>query len=66
MKPKRSVHQPQRELFRIELSMLVDAEHPLVKAVLESFPGARIEAVRELDHAAPPPAPDDPTEEEEG
>ncbi len=31
MKPKRSVHHPQRELFRIELSMLVDAEHPLVK-----------------------------------
>jgi DNA polymerase-3 subunit gamma/tau len=26
------------------------AEHPLVQAVLETFPGARIEAVRELDH----------------
>lgn len=31
MKPKKSAHSPQRELFRIELSMLVDAEHPLVK-----------------------------------
>jgi DNA polymerase-3 subunit gamma/tau len=26
------------------------SEHPLVQAVLETFPGARIEAVRELDH----------------
>ena len=31
MKPKKSVQSPQRELFRVELSMLVDAEHPLVK-----------------------------------
>lgn len=37
MKPKRKVHNPQRELFRVELSMLVDAEHPLVKL------GAKIE-----------------------
>ena len=31
MKPKKSVHQPQRELFRVELTMLVDMEHPLVR-----------------------------------
>lgn len=31
MKPKKTVHDPQRELFRVELSLLVDAEHPLVK-----------------------------------
>jgi hypothetical protein len=31
MKPRKSAHNPQRELFRVELSMLVDAEHPLVK-----------------------------------
>ena len=31
MKPKKKVHNPQRELFRVELKMLVDAEHPLVK-----------------------------------
>jgi transposase, IS5 family len=31
MKPKKKAHNPQRELFRVELSMLVDAEHPLVK-----------------------------------
>ena len=31
MKPKRSMHQPQRELFRVELLQLVDASHPLVK-----------------------------------
>ena len=31
MKPKTPVHQAQRELFRIELERLVDAEHPLVK-----------------------------------
>ena len=31
MKPKKRVHSPQRELFRVELAMLVDAEHPLVK-----------------------------------
>ena len=31
MKPKKQIHSPQRELFRVELSMLVDAEHPLVK-----------------------------------
>jgi len=28
------------------------AQHPLVRAVLETFPGARIDAVRELDQAA--------------
>jgi IS5 family transposase len=31
MKPKKSVPSPQREMFRVELSFLVDAEHPLVK-----------------------------------
>ena len=31
MKPKKSEHKPQRELFRVELSFLVDANHPLVK-----------------------------------
>lgn len=31
MKPKPRIHQAQRELFRIELEQLVDAEHPLVK-----------------------------------
>ncbi|HZB93267.1 MAG TPA: DNA polymerase III subunit gamma/tau, partial [Stellaceae bacterium] len=29
------------------------AQHPLVRKVLEAFPGARIEAVRELGEAAP-------------
>jgi DNA polymerase-3 subunit gamma/tau len=36
------------------------AEHPLVRAVLEAFPGATIEAVREL---APMPAPSDEPED---
>lgn len=31
MKPKKTAHQPQRELFQVELSFLVDASHPLVK-----------------------------------
>jgi hypothetical protein len=31
MKPKKLKHEPQRELFRVELALLVDAEHPLVK-----------------------------------
>ncbi len=31
MKPKSVDYSPQRELFRVELSFLVDAEHPLVK-----------------------------------
>ena len=31
MKPKKTEHKPQRELFRVELSFLVDANHPLVK-----------------------------------
>jgi len=38
------------------------AEHPLVRAVLETFPGATIEAVRELAPLEPPsgaPTPDD-------
>ncbi|WP_374449962.1 DNA polymerase III subunit gamma/tau [Stella sp.] len=32
------------------------SQHPLVRAVLEAFPGAAIEAVRTLDGAAPAPA----------
>lgn len=38
------------------------AEHPLVKAVLTAFPGAAIEAVRDLGGEEPPepPPPDDP------
>ncbi len=31
MKPKKTAHDPQRELFRVELSLLVAANHPLVK-----------------------------------
>ena len=31
MKPKPSVHSPQKELFRVELAGLVDMSHPLVK-----------------------------------
>jgi hypothetical protein len=31
MKPKKAEHKPQRELFRAELSLLVDSNHPLVK-----------------------------------
>lgn len=31
MKPKKSVHQAQRELFRAELSFIIDPAHPLVK-----------------------------------
>jgi DNA polymerase-3 subunit gamma/tau len=41
------------------------SEHPLVKAMLETFPGARIEAVRELTPAAPTVAEPDETSEEE-
>jgi DNA polymerase-3 subunit gamma/tau len=39
------------------------AEHPLVRAVLETFPGATIEAVREL---APLALPEETTEGEDG
>jgi DNA polymerase-3 subunit gamma/tau len=39
------------------------AGHPLVRAVLEAFPGARIEAVREL--AAEPPPDGEPSEGED-
>lgn len=31
MKPKKRKHEPQGELFRVELSFLVDPNHPLVK-----------------------------------
>ena len=31
MKPKPTLHQAQREMFRVELEQLVDAGHPLVK-----------------------------------
>jgi DNA polymerase-3 subunit gamma/tau len=43
------------------------ALHPLVRAVLETFPGARIEAVRELGEEDPPRAlPDSADESSEG
>ncbi|MGH6981742.1 MAG: DNA polymerase III subunit gamma/tau, partial [Stellaceae bacterium] len=39
------------------------ARHPLVRAVLDAFPGARIETVRDIEEPplddAPPPEPDD-------
>jgi DNA polymerase III subunit gamma/tau len=43
------------------------AQHPLVRAVLDTFPGARIEAVRDLaplepDHPEPPDGADAPSE----
>jgi DNA polymerase III subunit gamma/tau len=38
------------------------AQHPLVRKVLETFPGARIEAVRELAQAEPVAAAEDPGE----
>jgi DNA polymerase-3 subunit gamma/tau len=44
-------------------------EHPMVRAVLETFPGARIEAVRELaplDGAAAGDEPSDTDGEDEG
>ena len=31
MKPKPTVYNPQREMFRVELTSLVDLSHPLVK-----------------------------------
>jgi DNA polymerase-3 subunit gamma/tau len=39
------------------------ANHPLVRAVLEAFPGARIEAVREKSSEAATPAPAEPDED---
>ena len=46
------------------------AQHPLVRAVLEAFPGARIDAVRELGGATEPAAeaelPDSAEERSEG
>jgi DNA polymerase-3 subunit gamma/tau len=43
------------------------AQHPLVRAVLEAFPGARIEAVRELvDEDTPRALPDSVDESSEG
>ena len=47
MKPKKSEHKPQRELFRVELSLLVDASHPLVKL------GGRINWTAFEEHLAP-------------
>lgn len=40
-------HEPQRELFRVELSLLVDANHPLVKL------GGRIDWAAFEEHLAP-------------
>jgi len=43
------------------------AQDPLVRAVLDAFPGARIEAVREIEaETAPAPAPPEPDDETEG
>ena len=43
------------------------AQHPLVRAVLDAFPGARIEAVRELADTEPTQAvPDSADEANEG
>jgi DNA polymerase-3 subunit gamma/tau len=43
------------------------AQHPLVRAVLDAFPGARIEAVRELAaEEPPPPSPESADEVPEG
>ncbi|HKF72688.1 MAG TPA: DNA polymerase III subunit gamma/tau [Stellaceae bacterium] len=40
------------------------AAHPLVRAVLDAFPGARIEAVRDMRPDVPPPAdPEPPTDD---
>jgi transposase, IS5 family len=47
MKPKKSEHKPQRELFRVELSLLVDSNHPLVKL------GGRINWAAFEEHLAP-------------
>ena len=42
------------------------AQHPLVRAVLDAFPGATIAAVRERFVAAEPPVGDDPEEDPAG
>ena len=47
MKPKKPEHKPQRELFRVELSFLVDANHPLVKL------GGRMNWAAFEEHLAP-------------
>jgi len=47
MKPKKAEHKPQRELFRVELSLLVDSDHPLVKL------GGRINWAAFEEHLAP-------------
>jgi transposase, IS5 family len=47
MKPKKSEHKRQRELFRVELSFLVDDDHPLVKL------GGRINWAAFEEHLAP-------------
>jgi hypothetical protein len=40
------------------------AQHPLVRAVLDAFPGATIAAVRERVAAAEPASEDDPVSED--
>jgi transposase, IS5 family len=47
MKPKKTEYKPQRELFRVELSLLVDANHALVKL------GGRINWAAFEEHLAP-------------
>jgi len=48
MKPKKTEHKPQRELFRVELSLLVDANHALVKLGRQSK-GVRPRNVKSLE-----------------
>ncbi len=55
----REEHDAREQVMRSEA-----AQDPLVRAVLDAFPGARIEAVREIEEAAPAPAA--PDEESEG
>jgi DNA polymerase III subunit gamma/tau len=57
-----------REQAELRLAVLRSeaAEHPLVRAVLETFPGATIEAVRELTEAAPDADGAEPGEANEG
>jgi DNA polymerase III subunit gamma/tau len=55
----REDHDAREQVMRSEA-----AQDPLVRAVLDAFPGARIEAVREIEEASPAPAA--PDEESEG
>jgi DNA polymerase-3 subunit gamma/tau len=50
---------------RTQVMLSEAAQHPLVRAVLDAFPGARIEAVRETEPADAPAPADEPTEGDE-